>query len=144
MAGPPLSEFSAGGVICKPSPSGPLVALVMDSYGIWTFPKGKMERGESAEQAAMREIGEEIGLTGLRPVAVVGESKYRFLAEGRLVRKRVTWLLFAAPPEAVIHPQEAERIYDGGWFRPDTALRLLGYRNLKRILRIALAALPQQ
>ena len=31
-------------------------------YGDWTFPKGKVEEGETDEQAAVREVEEETGL----------------------------------------------------------------------------------
>jgi 8-oxo-dGTP pyrophosphatase MutT (NUDIX family) len=31
-------------------------------YGDWTFPKGKLEAGETDEEAALREVAEETGL----------------------------------------------------------------------------------
>jgi 8-oxo-dGTP pyrophosphatase MutT (NUDIX family) len=54
---------AAGGLVCRPGPAGLVeVAIVhRPAYKDWTFPKGKIERGESAEEAALREVTEETG-----------------------------------------------------------------------------------
>ncbi len=54
----------------------------------WSLPKGHIEPGESAEQAAVREIAEETGIVG-RVVTWVGDIDFRFVAEGRCVHKTV-------------------------------------------------------
>ncbi len=54
-------EISAGGVLARPSASGWEVCLVRAGR-YWGLPKGHIERGESAEQAALREISEECGV----------------------------------------------------------------------------------
>ena len=54
--------------------AGSALLLVRASYrGEWTFPGGSLQRGETPEAAARRELGEEIGLTplGLRPAGIV-------------------------------------------------------------------------
>jgi 8-oxo-dGTP diphosphatase len=45
-------------------PDGDVEVLLVHRprYGDWTFPKGKVERGETEEQAALREVEEETGL----------------------------------------------------------------------------------
>jgi 8-oxo-dGTP pyrophosphatase MutT (NUDIX family) len=139
----PLTEVSAGGLIYKRVGEDLLFALVRDNFNVWTFPKGKVEPGETPEQAALREIAEEVGLGGVSIESYLGETKYRFLSGDRPVRKRVHWFLVAAPPQAEIYPQAAERILDGGWFRPQPALQTVGYRSLRRVLRAALAQLGQ-
>jgi 8-oxo-dGTP pyrophosphatase MutT (NUDIX family) len=55
---------AAGGLLCRPGPAGLLeVAIVhRPAYDDWSFPKGKLERDETAEQAALREVAEETGL----------------------------------------------------------------------------------
>jgi 8-oxo-dGTP pyrophosphatase MutT (NUDIX family) len=55
---------AAGGIVCRPGPAGlPEVALVhRPLQDDWTLPKGKLEEGESPEQAALREVEEETGL----------------------------------------------------------------------------------
>ncbi len=55
---------AAGGVVWRPGPDGwPEVALIhRPLQDDWTLPKGKLENGETAEQAAVREVVEETGL----------------------------------------------------------------------------------
>ena len=54
---------AAGGVVVRAGADGPEVLLVhRPAYDDWTFPKGKLERGESDEECAVREVEEETGL----------------------------------------------------------------------------------
>ncbi|MEK6228529.1 MAG: NUDIX hydrolase [Actinomycetota bacterium] len=54
---------AAGGVVVRDSVEGREVLLVHRSrYDDWTLPKGKLDRGESFEDAALREVWEETGL----------------------------------------------------------------------------------
>ena len=54
---------AAGGVVWRRSPRGLEVALVhRPRYDDWSLPKGKLDAGESWEDAALREVQEEIGL----------------------------------------------------------------------------------
>lgn len=64
---------SAGGVVTRWNGSEALVALAREAH--WPqfiLPKGGVERGETLEQAARREIAEEAGLTDLHLVAFLG------------------------------------------------------------------------
>jgi 8-oxo-dGTP diphosphatase len=54
---------AAGGVVVRAGSDWPEVLLVhRPAYDDWTFPKGKVERGESDEECAVREVEEETGL----------------------------------------------------------------------------------
>jgi 8-oxo-dGTP pyrophosphatase MutT (NUDIX family) len=61
---PEAAEVKAsGGVVWRPADGGVEVALVhRPRYDDWSFPKGKLDPGESWEDAALREVEEEIGL----------------------------------------------------------------------------------
>ncbi|MEV4528253.1 NUDIX hydrolase [Streptosporangium sp. NPDC049304] len=55
---------AAGAVIWRGSPDAPEVALVhRPKYDDWSFPKGKLKRGEHPVAGALREVAEETGLT---------------------------------------------------------------------------------
>jgi bis(5'-nucleosidyl)-tetraphosphatase len=58
------SKFSAGAVIARSAHTG-WRYLLLRVFRTWDFPKGGVEPGESALQAAVREVEEETALTGL-------------------------------------------------------------------------------
>jgi 8-oxo-dGTP pyrophosphatase MutT (NUDIX family) len=55
---------AAGGVVWRPRGDGDIEVLLVHRprYGDWSFPKGKLEDGETDEEAALREVEEETGL----------------------------------------------------------------------------------
>lgn len=54
---------AGGGVVVRPGAAGIEVAVVhRPRYDDWSLPKGKLERGESFEEGALREVEEETGL----------------------------------------------------------------------------------
>lgn len=91
----------------------------------WIFPKGHIEPGESAEEAAVRELAEEGGVVGA-PLTRVGVSRVltgddpievtyflvRFLAAGRSAEERETrWCLFSEARTLLTH-EDARRLLD--------------------------------
>ncbi|MBI5061189.1 MAG: NUDIX domain-containing protein [Candidatus Aenigmarchaeota archaeon] len=85
------TEISAGGVVFR----GKKILLIKDSYGRWSLPKGHIEKGETAEQAALREIKEETGIDG-RIIELLGEIKYFFQLKGEKIFKIAKFFLVEA------------------------------------------------
>ena len=69
---------AAGGIIVRhEAGEGPQVAVVWrELRGDWTFPKGKLDVGETYEQAACREVVEETGMT-CRVARFIGTTEYQ-------------------------------------------------------------------
>src|SRR5687767_3339961 len=66
-------RYNAGGVVVRPEGEKIMVALVHEwKYPGFVLPKGGIERGESPELAARREIAEESGFTALTLLADLG------------------------------------------------------------------------
>jgi ADP-ribose pyrophosphatase YjhB (NUDIX family) len=94
-----VDEFSAGGLVVDLNgdvPTGALIARA-DRHGrlLWSLPKGHIEAGETAEQAAVREVQEETGITGVI-LAELGTIDFWFVADGRRVHKTVRHYLMRA------------------------------------------------
>ncbi len=90
-----VDETSAGGLVVKGldgPPEQQRAALIgrTDRRGrlLWSLPKGHLEIGETAEQAAEREVAEETGISG-QVLAPLGSIDYWFVTEGRRIHKTV-------------------------------------------------------
>jgi len=88
-------EFSAGGVVVR---GREIVAIVptrraADGSKVLALPKGHVDPGESALQAAEREVLEETGIVA-EPVRALGESRYWYRRDGRTIGKSVKFFLF--------------------------------------------------
>ncbi len=90
-----VRETSAGGLVVS-GLDGPReflrAALIgrTDRRGrlLWSLPKGHIEKGETAEETAVREVSEETGIKG-KVLAELGSIDYWFVTEGRRVHKTV-------------------------------------------------------
>jgi 8-oxo-dGTP pyrophosphatase MutT (NUDIX family) len=68
---------AGGGVVWRRGPGGLEVLLIhRPRYDDWSFPKGKVDGGESDEEAAVREVEEEVGLR-LLPGPELVSTRYR-------------------------------------------------------------------
>jgi len=134
--GEPIEERSAGGVIFRRAPEGPLFLVIRDSYRNWGFPKGHVEAGESEVEAARREVGEETGLGDLVCLAPATEIDWFFRFRGRLIHKTCSFFVFESRGGEA-SPQEDEGISACRWLQYDEALRVLSYANAREVLRCA-------
>jgi 8-oxo-dGTP pyrophosphatase MutT (NUDIX family) len=92
-----VDETSAGGLVVDGDRACAAVIGRLDRRGrlLWSLPKGHIEVGETAAQAAVREIAEETGIDG-RVLAELGTIDYWFVAEDRRVHKTVHHFLLEA------------------------------------------------
>lgn len=135
----PLRVRSAGGVVVKGSGTDLRVALMRSGYGTWVLPKGRLEEGETPAEAALREVGEEIGLAGATLIGEIGQTEHEYDQAGKRHRKQVDWFLLEADPEAELSPNPDENALDCGWFTREQALSLLSHADQRRILRRGLS-----
>ncbi len=133
-------EVSAGGVVVRHGdPDTPPVFLIIrDSYRNWGFPKGHLEPGETAADAALREVREETGLDDLELRVPLGEIDWHFRFRGRRIHKRCHFFLLESFG-ATTEPQVDEGITECRWEPFDRALALVSYDNAREVLQRAAA-----
>jgi periplasmic divalent cation tolerance protein len=139
------NEVSAGGVVYRRQNRGLEVALI-HAHGRWALPKGHVEAGESAEQAALREVREETGLEG-RVARKLGEIRYSYREkragkqEGLKINKRVHfYLLRYLRGDVRDHDHEVD---EARWFPIDEALRTLRFATERKMVSRAKGALSE-
>ncbi|GBC89024.1 Putative mutator protein MutT4 [bacterium HR13] len=106
--------------------------------GIWTFPKGIVESGESPEHAAIREVEEETGIKG-EILQRIGEIEYFYMREGKRIKKRVLYFLMRYKAG---EPKASWEVLDARFFTWKEAENLVKYKGDKEILKKALSLAP--
>lgn len=136
-----MKELSAGGVTYRHCKAGIEILMVLDMFGRWTLPKGRVEPGEEPDEAALREIREETGIRG-RIVTVLSPAHYSYYCSHRRasIDKRVEYFLVEAVGDDSPRPQ-LEEIKAVKWVRGDEVVALMGYDNNIPTLRQALGIL---
>lgn len=88
-----MSEaVSCGGVVIFRGKVLVLYKNFMNSRDGWVLPKGTVEKGETYEQTAVREVNEEAG-ADVRIRAYIGSTNYSFKAGHKNIDKIVHWYL---------------------------------------------------
>lgn len=133
-------EFSAGGIIMRKNKNCLEALIIKDSFGNYAFPKGHIEENESIEEAAKREIAEEVGLDKLELIAEIGVNEYYFTDKfnnNAKVHKFVHYFLFMTSPESLVKVQAEEGIKDPKWIPINKLVESINYDNLKPIAQKA-------
>jgi 8-oxo-dGTP diphosphatase len=114
---------AAGGLVVR---DGRVLLVHRPKYDDWAFPKGKLEDGESWEDAAVREVEEETALT-CELGAYAGVTHYR-VGNGT---KEVRFFLMTAEGE----PRAQNEVDEVRWATVDEAEALLTYDYDRELLR---------
>lgn len=127
----PVREVSAGGIVV--GPAGVLMIKVKNlmSQVVWTFPKGHLEAGETADQAALREVLEETGWQ-CRLRGPFLDVHYSFKRDGRSIDKVVHW--FRMDPEKRSGEWDPDEVLDCRWVSLMEAKSLVSYKSDHRLV----------
>lgn len=125
---------AAGGLVVRRQ-SGLLqiVAVHRPVQQDWSFPKGKLEAGETLDVAALREVREETGMT-CELLRFIGHTEY-VDRKGR--QKTVAYWIMAATGGSFSPNEEVDELR---WVRLDEASRLLSYPRDQELVAVLMAA----
>ena len=112
---------AAGGIVVK---DGKIVSIVRN--GIPDLPKGHIEKGESPENAALREVTEETGIGNLQIVKALPSSWHCYQVGEEWRLKRTYWYLMESGEAIQPKPQTEEGI---------TEIKLIGNEDIEVFLK---------
>jgi 8-oxo-dGTP pyrophosphatase MutT (NUDIX family) len=136
-------ERSAGGVVVR---DGQVVVIVptrlaSDGSKVLALPKGHIDPGETALQAAVREVREETGIVG-EPVTELGETRYWYRRDGQTIPKSVSFYLFRyVEGDPADHDDEVE---EARWIAFEDADRELSHSAEREMVARAAQYLEDQ
>jgi len=132
-----VDEVSAGGLVVDTT--GTMGLLIgrydhKDASGkrvLWSLPKGHIEEGETPEQAAIREVAEETGITSSITKSL-GVIDFWFMAGGKRIHKTVHHFIFTEVGGTLL-AQESE-VDEVSWFPLSEIVDRLAYPDEKKLI----------
>ena len=99
----------------------------------WDLPKGKLEKGESIEEGAIREVEEETGVEGLTIKNYLKTTYHTFKRNGEYKLKKVVWFAMVTSYSGKLLAQKEEGITKVKWKGPRKTEKALknSYLNIK-------------
>ncbi|MCX7957176.1 MAG: NUDIX hydrolase [Endomicrobia bacterium] len=126
-------EYSAGGIVVDLANKKVLVIKTKNLKGdlVYTFPKGHIEKGETTQDAAIREVREETGVEA-KIIKELKDVNYWFVKNDKKIHKNVKWFLMQ--PINIDSPttNEVEEVF---WYDIDDVEKILTYSSDRELIR---------
>jgi 8-oxo-dGTP pyrophosphatase MutT (NUDIX family) len=162
MATPPLDKFkkyfnrkkpqiqeivrepTAGGIVFRRNKNKEVeILLIQDAKDRWTIPKGHIEDGETAQETARREIGEEAGLHEVDVLSWLGKIHFRYRRVDRLVLMTTQIYLVRAKGDTDAIKKE-DWMNGIKWFKFHDALDAIEYEDIGKLMLLAMKRIRQE
>jgi 8-oxo-dGTP pyrophosphatase MutT (NUDIX family) len=120
---------AAGGVVTNKA--GKVLFIYRNDK--WDLPKGKMDKGETFEECALREVAEETGVQGLVLENFLKTTYHVFKSNGKYKLKEVHWYAMRTSYAGPLVGQADEGIVKVKWKGPEKIKKALenSYTNIK-------------
>jgi len=133
-----INEHSAGGIVFRRREKGKSIEWLIckhSGYHKWVLPKGIIETGELAEDAALREVSEETGIKAKIINEITPTMAYKYIKNGILIDKKVEFFLMEyASGDIKDHCWEMEEVK---WVQMEEVLKLLEFPTEKKVFEQA-------
>ena len=123
---------AAGGIVSNSNEE----LLMIFRRGKWDLPKGKLDQGEELESAAIREVMEETGVTGLTITHKATMMDYIYRDKGKIFLKEIHWYDMHCADSNTLIPQTNEGITDAQWVKKGDIHEKMGntYASVRELL----------
>jgi 8-oxo-dGTP pyrophosphatase MutT (NUDIX family) len=132
-------EYSAGGIVMNEN------HVLMEYHNnLWDLPKGHIEKGELAEEAAVREIKEECGVQ-VNIIAKFFATYYTLSRQKTDIKvKKVQWFICECLDDTHMTPQISEGIFKVDWISVNEFRNVKMYSSVRLLLISYLNLLPMK
>jgi 8-oxo-dGTP pyrophosphatase MutT (NUDIX family) len=138
-----VREPTAGGIVFRHGEKGVEILLIQDAKDRWTIPKGHIEEGETAQQTAKREIGEEAGLKEVDVLGWLGKIHFRYRRIDKLVL--MTTQIYLVRAKGDTNDIQKEEWMNGiQWFGFHDALDAIEYEDIGKLMLLAMKRIRQE
>jgi 8-oxo-dGTP pyrophosphatase MutT (NUDIX family) len=138
-----VREPTAGGIVFRHGEKGVEILLIQDAKDRWTIPKGHIEEGETAQQTARREIGEEAGLKEVDILGWLGKIHFRYRRIDKLVL--MTTQIYLVRAKGDTNAIQKEEWMNGiQWFSFHDALDAIEYEDIGKLMLLAMKRIRQE
>lgn len=139
-----VREPTAGGIVFRRDENSQVeILLIQDAKDRWTIPKGHIEEGETAQQTAQREIGEEAGLKKTEVLGWLGKIHFRYRRIDKLVLMTTQIYLVKALGDTD-DIQKEEWMNGIKWFKFHDALDAIEYEDIGKLMLLAMKRIRQE
>lgn len=139
-----VREPTSGGIVFRRNKKGEIeILLIQDAKDRWTIPKGHIEEGETAQDTAKREIGEEAGLTDVDVLGWLGKIHFRYRRIDKLVLMTTQIYLVKALGDTDVIQKE-EWMNGIKWFSFHDALDAIEYEDIGKLMLLAMKRIRQE
>jgi 8-oxo-dGTP pyrophosphatase MutT (NUDIX family) len=114
--------------------------LFIRRNGVWDLPKGKKEKNEEMEEAALREVKEETGLTELKPGSFITTTYHSYTLNNKIILKHTNWYRMSYDGNEVPVPEVKENITEIRWVRAAhfDMIRSDTYETIKEVISLGI------
>lgn len=139
-----VREPTSGGIIFRHGKNGKIeILLIQDAKDRWTIPKGHIEEGETAQETAVREIGEEAGLHDVEPICWLGKIHFRYRRLNTLVLMTTQIYLMRVKTDG--NEIKKEEWMNGiKWFDFHEALDAIEYEDIGKLMLLAMKRIRER
>lgn len=130
-------EYSAGGIVVNNYNVLVIKTKNLKNEIVYTFPKGHIEQGETAQQAAVREVEEETGVKA-EIIEKIMDVEYWFIKDKQKIHKTVSWFLMRPISMNVFRNIEVDEVF---WYDINKVTELLSYDSDKKLISKVLSIL---